>query len=220
MLNMFYYELWQDTLIKSGFSSIEDCIHKLKSCPSLLNEIITILKYNLENIDFKEKELKLDYPCPLKLHSRYSMAEVLAAFEEHTLNNKSSFWEGVKYLDEKKTDIFFITLNKSANEYSETTMYDDYAIDDEYFHWQSQSGTSDTSQTGQRYINHESLGSKVILFVRERKKTNGMTEPYYCLGTAKFVSYEGSKPMSIIWKLDNKMPEFIKKKASGNVMVG
>ena len=99
-------------------------------------------------------------------------------------------------------------------------MYDDYAIDDEYFHWQSQSGTSETSPTGQRYINHESLGSKVILFVRERKSVNGITEPYYCLGTAKFVSYEGSKPMSIVWKLDNKMPEFIKKKASGNVMVG
>lgn len=220
MLNMLYYELWQDTLEKAGFNSIEDCIFKLKECHQLLNEIISILKYNLENIDFKEKEMKLDYPCPLKLHSRYSMAEVLAAFEEHKLNYKSSFREGVKYLEKKKTDIFFITLNKSEKDYSETTMYDDYAIDDEYFHWQSQSGTSETSPTGQRYINHESLGSKVILFVRERKSVNGITEPYYCLGTAKFVSYEGSKPMSIVWKLDNKMPEFIKKKASGNVMVG
>ncbi len=220
MLNMFYYELWQDTLEKSGFSDIEDCVFKLKECPDLLNEIISILKFNLENIDFKEKELKLDYLCPLKLHSRYSMAEVLAAFEEHKPNHKSSFREGVKYLEEKKTDIFFVTLNKSAKDYSETNMYDDYAIDDEYFHWQSQSGTSDTSPTGQRYINHDLLGNKIILFVRERKKTNGITEPYYCLGTAKFVSYEGSKPMSIVWKLDNKMPEFIKKKASGNVMVG
>jgi superfamily II DNA or RNA helicase len=220
MLNMFYYELWQDTLEKSGFNSIEDCIFKLKECPHLLNEIISILKYNLENIDFKEKELKLSYPCPLKLHSRYSMTEVLAAFEEYNLDHKAPFWQGVKYLDDKKTDIFFITLNKSEKDYSETTMYDDYAIDDEHFHWQSQSVTSDTSPTGQRYINHESLGSKVVLFVRERKKINGITESYYCLGTAKFVSYEGSKPMSIVWKLDNKMPEFIKKKASGNVMVG
>lgn len=220
ILNMFYYELWQDTLEKSGFKYIEDCINKLKECPSLLNEIISILEYNLENIDFKEQDINLDYPCPLKLHCRYSMAEVLAAFEEHKLDHKSSFREGVKYLEDKETDIFFVTLNKSEKDYSETTMYDDYAIDDEYFHWQSQSGTSDTSPTGLRYINHESLGSNVVLFVRERKKANGLTESYYCLGTAKFVSYEGSKPMSILWKLDNKMPEFIKKKASGNVMVG
>ncbi len=220
MLNMFYYELWQDTLEKLGFKSIEDSILKLKGCSNLLNEIISILKYNLENIDFKEKELKLDYPCPLKLHSRYSMAEVLAAFEKNTLRKVFKLMAGVLFLKDKKTDIFFITLNKSEEEYSETTMYDDYAIDDEYFHWQSQSVTSDTSPTGQRYINHELLGSKVVLFVRERKKVNGMTEPYYCLGTAKFVSYEGSKPMSIVWRLDNKMPEFIKKKASGNVMVG
>lgn len=220
MLNMFYYELWQDTLEKLGFSRIENCIYKLKECPSLLNEIISILEYNLENINFKEKELKLGYPCPLKLHCRYSMSEVLAAFDEHKLDHKSSFREGVKYIEDKKTDIFFITLNKSEKDYSETTMYDDYAIDNEYFHWQSQSGTSDTSQTGQRYINHELLDSKVVLFVRERKKVNGITEPYYCLGTAKFIGCEGSKPMSIVWKLDNKMPEFIKKKASGNVMVG
>lgn len=46
MLNMFYYELWQDTLEKSGFKSIEDSINKLKECPSLLNEIISILEYN------------------------------------------------------------------------------------------------------------------------------------------------------------------------------
>lgn len=220
MFNMFYYELWQDTLEKSGFNKIENCINKLREYPHLLNEIISILEYNLENIDFKENDIKLNYPCPLKLHCRYSMAEVLAAFEEHKLDRKSSFREGVKYLEDKKTDIFFVTLNKSEKDYSETTMYDDYAIDDEYFHWQSQSGTSDTSPTGQRYINHESLSSSVVLFVRERKKVNGLTEPYYCLGTAKFVSYEGSKPMSIVWKLDNKMPEFIKKKASGNVMVG
>jgi len=112
------------------------------------------------------------------------------------------------------------SLNKSEKDYSETTMYDDYAIDDEYFHWQSQSFTSDISQTVRRYINHEPIDSKILLFVREKKSVNGITEPYYCLGTAKFVSYEGSKPMSIKWKLDNKMPEFIKKKASGNVMVG
>lgn len=167
MLNMFYYELWQDTLERSGFKDIEDTINKLKECPYLLKEIIFILEYNLENIDFKEQDINLDYPCPLKLHCRYSLAEVLAALEEHKLDHKSSFREGVKYLEDKKIDIFFITLNKSEKDYSETTMYDDYAIDDEYFHWQSQIGTSDTSPTGQRYINHESLGSNVVL---ERKR--------------------------------------------------
>ncbi len=220
MINMFYYTLWQDTLEKMSFSNIEESINKLKECKLLNKEIISILEYNLENISFKEKSMNLEYQCPLKLHCKYSMAEILAAFEENKLDKKSSFREGVLYLKDKKTDMFFITLNKSEEDYSETTMYDDYAIDDEYFHWQSQSGTSDTSLTGQRYINHESMGSKVVLFVREKKSINGITEPYYCLGNAKFVSYEGSKPMSIKWKLDNKMPEFIKKKASGNVMVG
>jgi len=220
MLNMFYYTMWQDTLDAMHFTSIEESINKIKECDPLCQEIISVLEYNLENISFKEQNMDLGYVCPLKLHCKYSMAEALAALEENKLEKKSSLREGVLYLKDKKTDIFFITLNKSEKEYSETTMYDDYAIDDEYFHWQSQSGTSDTSSTGQRYINHETMGSKVMLFVREKKKANGITEPYYCLGTSKFVSNEGSKPMSIVWKLDEKMPEFIKKKASSNVMVG
>ncbi len=220
MLNMFYYTMWQDTLDAMHFKSIEESIDKLKECKPLCQEIISVLEYNLDNIGFKEQSMNLGYVCPLKLHCRYSMDEVLAALGKSDLEIKFPLMAGVLYVKEKKTDIFFITLNKSEKEYSETTMYDDYAIDDEYFHWQSQSATSDTSATGQRYINHEAMGTEVMLFVREKKKTNGITEPYYCLGKAKFISSEGSKPMSIVWKLENKMPEFIKKKASGNVMVG
>lgn len=81
-----------------------------------------------------EKSLDLGYQCPLKLHCKYSMAEILEAFEEHKMHKKSSFREGVLYLSDKKTDMFFITLNKPEKDYSETTMYDDYAIDDQYFH--------------------------------------------------------------------------------------
>lgn len=78
------------------------CIYKLKECPDLLNEIISILKYNLENIDFKRKRVEIKLFLSVKLHSKYSMAEVLAAFEEHKLNHKSPFREGVKYLKDKK----------------------------------------------------------------------------------------------------------------------
>lgn len=49
-------------------------------------------------------------------------------------------------------------------------MYNDYSINEWLFHWQSQSTTSAESPTGQRYINHKKLGSKVLLFVRENKK--------------------------------------------------
>ena len=70
--------------------------------------------------------------------------------------------EGVKYLPEKSADLFFVTLNKSDKEYSPTTMYNDYSINDVLFHWQSQSTTSEASNTGQRYIHHKEMGSQIV----------------------------------------------------------
>ena len=120
----------------------------------------------------------------------------------------------LKYIKAKNVDFFFITLNKAARDYSPTTMYEDYSINEYLFHWQSQSKTSESSPTGQRYINHRKNNHKIILFVREdkRDKQTRQTGVYTCLGTASYVSHEGSRPMSIIWRLDRPIPaKFLKK---------
>lgn len=114
--------------------------------------------------------------------------------------------EGVKWLPDKQVDVFFITLNKADKDYSPTTMYNDYSINESLFHWQSQSTTSDTAGTGQRYINHRQRGSKVVLFVREFKQDGIGAAPYTCLGTAAYVKHTGSKPMNITWHLDQPIP--------------
>lgn len=120
--------------------------------------------------------------------------------------------EGVKYLEDKKTDVLFVTLNKSDKDYSPTTMYDDYSINESMFHWQSQSQTSDVSRTGLRYINHKKENSKIMLFVRENKKNLLGVTPYTFLGTVNYMKHTGSKPMSITWKMTDKIPaKFLKK---------
>lgn len=120
--------------------------------------------------------------------------------------------EGVKWLPDKQIDVFFVTLNKADKDYSPSTMYEDYSINEELFHWQSQSTTAETSSTGLRYIRHRVQGSKVLLFVREYKKDIAGTAPYTFLGTANYVNHEGSRPMSITWKLDYPIPaKFLKK---------
>jgi hypothetical protein len=91
-------------------------------------------------------------------------------------------------------------------------MYEDYSSNDRLFHWQSQSTTSETSVTGRRYINHEKEGVRILLFVREYKKDELGAQPYTFLGTARYVSHEGSRPMSIIWELDRPVPaKYLKK---------
>ena len=77
-------------------------------------------------------------------------------------------------------------------------MYDDYAINEKLFHWQSQSTTSLQSKTGQRYIHHDEIGSNVLLFVRIHKEVSGKAMPYMFLGKGHYVSHDGNKPMSIV----------------------
>lgn len=102
----------------------------------------------------------------------------MAAFGFFNENKKPSFREGAKYFSDRKTDVFFITLNKSENDFSLSTLYEDYAINERLFHWQSQSSTSQDSPTGQRYINHLNTGNKIGLFVRKYKLYSGLTSPY------------------------------------------
>ena len=111
----------------------------------------------------------------------------------------STVREGVKWLPDKNADLLFITLNKSDKDYSPTTMYRDYSISDTLFHWQSQSTTPADSPTGQRYIHHAERGSRILLFVREFKQDRvlGAAAAYTYLGSARYVSHEGSRPMNV-----------------------
>ena len=65
-------------------------------------------------------------------------------------------------------DRLFVTLKKSEALFSPSTRYRDLALGPHLFHWESQSTTTASSATGQRYIHHEARGSRVLLFVREQ----------------------------------------------------
>ena len=62
------------------------------------------------------------------------------------------------------------------------------------------------SPTGQLFQHHEELGHRIVPFVRRNNKDAIGTRPYMCLGTVKYISHEGSKPMHIRWSLDRPMP--------------
>ena len=114
--------------------------------------------------------------------------------------------QGVLYLKDRNLDFFINTLNKADKDYSPTTMYADYSINEHLFHWQSQSTTSEASNTGQRYIHHKEMGSQILLFVREYNKDQTGTAPFVYLGKAEYVSHQGSSPMNIIWHLERPNP--------------
>lgn len=145
---------------------------------------------------------------PLALHGSYSREEILAALGWASERNKPSTMQaGVAWCAATDADAFLITLKKSDTDYSPTTMYRDFALSPELFHWESQSTTSAASPTGQRYIHHRERGSHVLLFVRETKKSAlGEGAPYIFLGPADYVTHEGERPMAITWRLRQAMP--------------
>ena len=203
MLTMLQFTIWQKTWQECGFSDMLEGFRRLAACPVLLGEILDVLYYSYDRIDFVDAPVDLGFECPLDLHCTYSRDQILAALD---FMKPSTVREGTKYLPDKKTDVHFVTLNKAEKDYSPTTMYEDYSINEVLFHWQSQSTTSQSSTTGQRYMNHRSMGVRELLFVREFKSGKLGTAPYTFLGLADFLSVTGSKPMNITWRLHEPIP--------------
>ena len=207
-LNMLYYSIYSKPIQETGYSSLLSGFQELFIREWMVSELLSILDYLEDTIQFIEKPLDIGFDCGLSLHGYYSRDQIFAGLGHYTPDSWSSKGkrEGVVYFGDKKLDVFFITLNKSEKFFSTSTMYHDYAINDTLFHWQSQSTTSESSQTGQRYIHHKERGSKVLIFVREFNKIQNVSQPFLCLGTARYERHSESRPMSIVWKLGEPIP--------------
>lgn len=202
---MLYFTFWP-----SGHGGgIRAGLERLRSLPELVKEVTQILDYRETTV----RTLPQPLPgalgvSPLRSHAQYSREELLAGLGLGTLDAGApgAIREGVEWMPSLKTDALLVTFKKSEADYSPTTLYHDYAINQELFHWESQSTTSASSPTGLRYQRHGEQGSNVVLFVRRAKTGDIGTEPYTCLGTAQFQSCEDSKPMQVVWKLDRRAP--------------
>lgn len=206
MLAMLYYSFYKEAPTKEGFASLENGMENIFQTPEMIEEITEILQYNYSMIDFVEINHDFSFPCPLKVHSRYTTAQIMAALDHFNDEQSPPFREGVKHFEAKNLDIFFITLNKSEKDFSPSTLYNDYAINERLFHWETQSRVSPESPTAQRYIHHKEKNHSIALFVREYKQEHGYTTPFTFLGTADYVKHSGSKPMSFVWRLKEEMP--------------
>lgn len=212
MLLMLHYDIWQNA---GGFNSLEESIKAIGENGILVKEVIEVLEILIDNIDFKEIEIDLPYLQPLKVHSRYTRDQILAAFKLSTFEKKSPSREGVAENKELNTELLFINLIKSEEDFSPTTMYDDYAVNELLFHWQSQNSASPESGKGLSYIKHQENDKRILLFVREKNKDEfGNTNGYVFIGEGKITDHYGSKPMSINWELNEPIPHYLWKESA------
>ena len=190
------------------------CISIIRRCPGFVKSRRRFFVYLCHRCSVTPTAIRHVFhvfDCPLDLHCTYTRDQLLVALD---FLKPATVREGVKWLPDQKLDVFFVTLNKADKDYSPTTMYNDYSINEWLFHWQSQSTTAERSSAGQRYIHHKKQGSRVLLCVREFKadRITGSAEAYTYLGTANYVKHDGEKPMNITWRLDAPIPaKYLKK---------
>ena len=193
------------------------CIH---DSMELHREYCDLLEILLDRIRTVPRSLNPSSVVPLKSHATYTLGEIMAACHRTTQKDAIHLPQtGVLWDKSTQTDLLFVTLEKTDKHFSPSTRYADYPISPTLFHWETQNHTTADSPTGQRYIRHSTQGSKVILFVRERKKSvGGKTVPYHCLGEAHYQGHESERPMKIRWKLDRPMPGWLYQ--AGKVVAG
>jgi hypothetical protein len=207
MLLMLHYDVWQKA---GGYDSIEESIRAIGKNKVLVEEIIEVLEILEDKIDFKEIEIKLPCQQPLKVHARYTRDQILAAFGLSTFDKKSPSREGVAENSTLNTELLFINLVKSEENFSPTTMYDDYAINEYLFHWQSQNSAAPETSKGLSYIKHQENKKKILLFVREKAKDeHGNTMGYVFVGEGNLKEHYGAKPMNIKWELNEPLPHYL-----------
>jgi hypothetical protein len=139
---------------------------------------------------------------PLVVHARYTRVEILAAFGVGGAARVAPWQSGVYWAKAARADLLAFTLDKTSGGFSPTTRYKDYAISRDLVHWESQSVTRASSPTGQRYQQHATLGTNVMLFARGRSEERA----FYFLGPATYVKHDSELPMSITWRLHHPLP--------------
>jgi superfamily II DNA or RNA helicase/HKD family nuclease len=204
LARMLFFLLWPD---RGGHASYADGLGALRRHPAVCAEIRELVALGLDTARHVPQPLGRP-DVPLFSHASYRREEILAALGWASLTTKAhGHAAGVAWAEATRTDALLVNLRKTERDFSPTTMYRDYAISPDLFHWESQNATSVTSPTGQRYLNHRERGTNVVLFVREGPRDDlGEGAPFLCLGPCDLVESRGDRPIAITWRLRRPMP--------------
>ncbi len=185
-------------------TTLPGVVAALAAEPGVRRELLELSLALRDQADHLTRPSALAPEVPLHLHATYRREEILVAFGERKLGDKTRHREGLRYVQPHDVDAFFVTLEKSDRHYSPSTRYRDYAVSRDLFHWESQSGTTRSSPTGRRYLEG---GSTPLLFVRRTNKVGAYAPGFTFLGPLSLVDSRGEQPIAITWRLAVPMPE-------------
>lgn len=213
---MLYYDLFQDA---GRYTSLQSMFNDLATdslfCKELI-EIMSLLKNRCEAYEMPDNSTQMYFP--LKLHGVYTKDQIFVAIGTSTLEKKSSNREGVERNRNRNIEAMYVDIIKDREEGSNTN-YNDFAINETLFNWETQNKVSPESQAGKNYINQTQI---MLLFVRQQDsfpEDKGRTMGYTYLGEVKLVKWQGARPMEIVWRLKTPMPASLLKIAKHRAVV-
>ena len=115
MLQMFYITVWGKAVEDWNSEEVLDNLYALSDSTTLLGELISLLQYRFEQIDFIDEPVDLGFDCPLDLHCTYTRDQLLVAMD---FMKPATVREGVKWLPEKQLYhndvIFYLRENENV----------------------------------------------------------------------------------------------------------
>jgi hypothetical protein len=103
--------------------------------------------------------------------------------------------------------ILLVTLDKGSH--PKEHRYQDVFLSPKQIQWVSQNRTKQSDRHGQLISQHKEMDTQVQLFVRKKKLVSGKAAPFVYCGAVDFESWEGEKPITVIWNLPEAVPDKI-----------
>ena len=178
----------------------KDFLARLSQTPEIRAELGELGNVLQARSNFRSRPVPGLDDVPLCLYAGYGVREILTSVGWLTPGRRTPFQAGVLALQDRNVELLFVTLDKSEG-FHDRIAYHDYAISADRFHWQSQNSAGPDTTAGRRYLESPKNGWSFQLFVRRSKG-----EPYRACGPVMLEQAEGTKPMSIIWRLAVPLP--------------
>jgi hypothetical protein len=203
MALMFYYDLFLEAGHYNSLQGMFDDLATDSLFIDELEEVMGLLKNRCEAYEKPDNSVLMNFP--LKLHGVYTKDQIFVAIGTSTIEHKSSNREGAERNKLRNIEAMYVDIIKDREEGSNTN-YNDFAINESLFNWETQNKVSPESPAGRNYINQTQT---MLLFVRQQDsfpEDKGRTMGYTYLGEVTLVKWQGAKPMEIVWRLKTPMP--------------
>lgn len=202
-----HYTLWGKKGADCGVNTYAESFAKWRRNPASNSDLVEIAQWRKRVHPYPTTPLFLSGNVSLSLHAAYGLYEIKSAFGLANIDRSGPTGTGVIHIEDQSTYIHLVTFRKEEKDFAPTTRYKDYLISRSKLHWESQAGVTQTSKAGQNYIHFQERGYTVLFFVRMEKRIEGETSPFIFIGpAARLLSYEGNRPISMVWELTHLVP--------------